>query len=270
VNSRRRVLDLVTALTLCAAPLLAVDLVQIRTTLTGIRSELDADQPNIKASLDAINLNRLAAYRDFWATSGLAKIQDGTSNTLAALPQSPLLDPARAKLADFKSAIAALDAANRKALADWSAAYSAFQTQFAQVPALHSQFGDLAQRVGTDATVATKLETTTGALRTKLAAIDADEQVAETTGQFQLAAWQRVVTVSNDLAAALNAAQSSGNFGSTPMGGGDMVQKMAAMNLAFLKLQEAVQLETRRYRTLSSTSKARHDSALTVIKGIGG
>jgi hypothetical protein len=64
----------------------------------------------------------------------------------------------------------------------------------------------------------------------------------------------------NALGSALGA---GGNFGDTPgLNGGDMMQKMAAMNMQFLALQEATQMESRRFQTLSNASKARHDIAL--------
>ena len=58
-------------------------------------------------------------------------------------------------------------------------------------------------------------------------------------------------------------------FGSTPRAaGGDMVQKMAQMNMQFLALQEAVQMESRKFNTLSNVSKTRHDTAKNSISNI--
>ncbi len=60
-----------------------------------------------------------------------------------------------------------------------------------------------------------------------------------------------------------------GNFGDTPgLNGGDMMQKMAAMNMQFLALQEATQNELRKFQTLSNASKARHDIAMNAIRNL--
>jgi hypothetical protein len=47
--------------------------------------------------------------------------------------------------------------------------------------------------------------------------------------------------------------------------GGSMVAEMAAMNMQFLALQNAVQMESRKFQTLSNASKARHDIAMRSI-----
>jgi flagellar biosynthesis chaperone FliJ len=61
----------------------------------------------------------------------------------------------------------------------------------------------------------------------------------------------------------------AGNFGDTPgLNGGDMMQKMAAMNMQFLALQEATQKNLRKFQTLSNASKARHDIALNAIRNM--
>lgn len=74
----------------------------------------------------------------------------------------------------------------------------------------------------------------------------------------------------NILTQALGSALGAGgNFGDTPgLGGGDMMQKMAAMNMQFLALQEATQMESRKFQTLSNASKARHDIALNAIRNM--
>jgi hypothetical protein len=60
-----------------------------------------------------------------------------------------------------------------------------------------------------------------------------------------------------------------GNFGNTPgLNGGDMVQQMAQMNMQFLALQEATQMETRKFNTISNASKARHEAAMASIRNI--
>ncbi len=46
------------------------------------------------------------------------------------------------------------------------------------------------------------------------------------------------------------------------------VGKMAQMNIQFLALQEATQMESRKYQTLSNASKARHDIALNSIRNM--
>lgn len=43
---------------------------------------------------------------------------------------------------------------------------------------------------------------------------------------------------------------------------------MAQMNMQFLALQEATQMESRRFQTLSNASKARHDIALNSIRNM--
>jgi hypothetical protein len=48
----------------------------------------------------------------------------------------------------------------------------------------------------------------------------------------------------------------------------DAVQRMAAMNMQFLALQEAVQMESRKFQTLSNASKARHDIAMNAIRNL--
>lgn len=75
----------------------------------------------------------------------------------------------------------------------------------------------------------------------------------------------------NILAKGLSAALGTGggNFGGTPgLDGGDMVAKMAQMNMQFLALQEATQMETRKFNTLSNASKARHESAMSSIRNM--
>jgi hypothetical protein len=60
-----------------------------------------------------------------------------------------------------------------------------------------------------------------------------------------------------------------GQFGQTPgLSGGDMVTKMRAMNMEFLKIQEAVQMESRRFQTLAAASSARHDILLSAIENM--
>lgn len=67
-------------------------------------------------------------------------------------------------------------------------------------------------------------------------------------------------------------ADNGGAFGDTPglkgVAGADMVKKMAQMNMQFLALQEATQMESRRFQTLSNASKARHDIALNAIRNM--
>jgi hypothetical protein len=50
--------------------------------------------------------------------------------------------------------------------------------------------------------------------------------------------------------------------------GGDMVAKMAQMNMQFLALQNATQNESRKFRTLSNSSKARHENAMSAIRNV--
>lgn len=80
----------------------------------------------------------------------------------------------------------------------------------------------------------------------------------------------QVIPGGNILSSALGSALGAGgNFGDTPgLSGGDMMQKMAAMNMQFLALQEATQMESRKFQTLSNASKARHDIALNAIRNM--
>ena len=48
----------------------------------------------------------------------------------------------------------------------------------------------------------------------------------------------------------------------------EMVEKMAAMNMQFLALQEATQQESRKFQTLSNASKARHETAMNAIRNM--
>ncbi len=48
-------------------------------------------------------------------------------------------------------------------------------------------------------------------------------------------------------------------------GAGSMVSEMAAMNMQFLALQNAIQMESRKFQTLSNASRARHDIAMKSI-----
>ena len=60
-----------------------------------------------------------------------------------------------------------------------------------------------------------------------------------------------------------------GLFGGAAGGGaagGSMVSEMAAMNMQFMALQNAVQMESRKFQTLSNASKARHDIAMASIR----
>lgn len=50
--------------------------------------------------------------------------------------------------------------------------------------------------------------------------------------------------------------------------GETMETHMAQMNIQFLALQEATQMESRKFQTLSNASKARHDIALNAIRNM--
>jgi hypothetical protein len=52
------------------------------------------------------------------------------------------------------------------------------------------------------------------------------------------------------------------------LSGEEAVQKMAQLNTQFLALQEATQMESRKFQTLSNASKARHDIALNAIRNM--
>ncbi len=47
-----------------------------------------------------------------------------------------------------------------------------------------------------------------------------------------------------------------------------ITEKMAQMNMQFLALQEAIQMESRKFQTLSNLSKARHDTARNAISNM--
>lgn len=48
----------------------------------------------------------------------------------------------------------------------------------------------------------------------------------------------------------------------------EIQQALSQMNMQFLALQEATQMESRRFQTLSNASKARHDIALNAIRNM--
>jgi hypothetical protein len=48
------------------------------------------------------------------------------------------------------------------------------------------------------------------------------------------------------------------------------VAQMAAMNMQFLALQNAVQNESRKFQTISNASRARHDIAMNAIRNLKG
>lgn len=94
--------------------------------------------------------------------------------------------------------------------------------------------------------------------------------IAKGVAQVGLGVVGNVVPGGNILTQALGSALGSGgNFGDTPgLSGGDMMQKMAAMNMQFLALQEATQMESRKFQTLSNASKARNDVAMNAIRNL--
>ena len=66
-------------------------------------------------------------------------------------------------------------------------------------------------------------------------------------------------------------AENGGNFGDTAglkTASADLTKQMAAMNMQFLKLQDATQMESRRFQTLSNASKARHEIAMNAIRNM--
>ena len=84
---------------------------------------------------------------------------------------------------------------------------------------------------------------------------------AELTPQ-QLAEWNeqtRWLKSVRDRYQQMNAAYSPAR-GSSPM------REMAKLNAQFLALQNAVQMESRKYQTISNASKARHDVAMAAIR----
>jgi hypothetical protein len=94
--------------------------------------------------------------------------------------------------------------------------------------------------------------------------------VAKGVAQVGLGVVGQAVPGASVLTNALGSALGSGgNFGDTPgLGGSDMVSKMAKMNMEFLALQEATQMQSRKFQTLSNASKARHDIALNAIRNM--
>jgi hypothetical protein len=95
---------------------------------------------------------------------------------------------------------------------------------------------------------------------------------AKGVGKVALGVAGAVVPGGQVLGQALGSALgANGNFGDTPgLNGGDMVSKMAAMNMQFLQLQEAVQMQSRQYQTLSNASSARHQAAMNSIRNMKG
>jgi len=78
---------------------------------------------------------------------------------------------------------------------------------------------------------------------------------------------ERYVRHATELRASLTNSGSSG-FGTSLEGSSELVDAMAQMNMQFLALQEATQMESRRFQTLSNASKARHDIALNAIRNV--
>ena len=105
------------------------------------------------------------------------------------------------------------------------------------------------------------------------ASLDAQISVArpKTLSRTELAKWNEHTTWLTSVRDRYANLETSmrGAFGDTPgLNGGDMVQKMAQMNMQFLALQEATQMESRKFQTLSNASKARHDVALNAIRNM--
>ena len=66
-------------------------------------------------------------------------------------------------------------------------------------------------------------------------------------------------------------AENGGNFGDTAglrTASADLTKQVAAMNAQFLKLQEATQIEARRFQILSNASKARHEIAMNAVRNM--
>jgi len=67
-------------------------------------------------------------------------------------------------------------------------------------------------------------------------------------------------------------AENGGAFGDSAglagTAGADLTKKMAQMNMQFLSLQEATQMESRKFQTLSNASKARHEIAMNAIRNL--
>ena len=67
-------------------------------------------------------------------------------------------------------------------------------------------------------------------------------------------------------------AENGGAFGDSAglagTAGADLMKKMAQMNMQFLALQEATQMESRKFQSISNASKARHDIAMNAIRNI--
>lgn len=55
-------------------------------------------------------------------------------------------------------------------------------------------------------------------------------------------------------------------IGGMDAGSGSMVAEMAKQNAQFMALQNAVQMESRKFQTLSNVAKARHDIAMSAIR----
>jgi hypothetical protein len=56
--------------------------------------------------------------------------------------------------------------------------------------------------------------------------------------------------------------------GADTSSGEPMTERMSQLNVQFLALQNAVQMESRKYQTISNVSKARHDVAMSSIRNM--
>jgi len=102
------------------------------------------------------------------------------------------------------------------------------------------------------------------------------KKLAVGIGKTALGVASAVVPGAGVLANALGGAFGNNLAGSGGIGsaagmsasGDSMVSEMAAMNMQFMALQNAVQNESRKYQTVSNASRARHDIAMNAIRNM--
>lgn len=189
----------------------------------------------------------------------------GMSASIDKLVQTLQTSPLSAKLKEIQAANKKILTAAPTLKNDINSKVSASQSSMKQVQTSIDKLNILADQMklpAASADISAKLQTEMNNLAS--AQDSFDKSATESQSIFSL--HQVSFTA---LQKAQDSLKADGNFGSTPgLSGGDMVQKMAKMNMEYLALQEAYQMESRRFQTLSNASKARHAAALASIKGM--
>ena len=172
-------------------------------------------------------------------------------------------NPLLPKLKDVQAASKNLTTGAAKQKEDLTREVSAAQSSIKQITASIDKLSTLADQLKPS----TPPQDTLAKVQAELSNLGAAQG---SVAKFQTASLDILAQNQASFSAALgafNTLKSDGNFGNTPgLSGGDMVQKMAQMNMEFLALQESIQMETRRFQTLSNTSKAKHALILSAIK----